>query len=74
MALAAVGVEGEGACACVDGAVRAVENEIGPQVGFDEQREIRPPMVEEPGHEARRIERNELVHDTERQALSGERG
>ena len=54
-------------------ALGARQDEIGPQIGFDEQRQVGPPMVEEAPHEARRVERNELVQGAVRQPLLGER-
>ncbi len=46
----------------------AGQDQVGPQVGFDEQRETRLPVIEEARDIARRIERNELVDDVGRKA------
>ncbi len=56
-----------------DFALGAGQDEIGPQIRLDEQRQVGPPMVEEPGDEGRRVERDELVDHPLRQALLGER-
>ena len=48
-------------------------DQVGPQIGFDEQRQIGLPMIEEPLDEARRIERHELVDRTRGQPLLGQR-
>ena len=55
-------------------APRAGHDQVGPEIGFDEQREIGPPMIEEAPDEARRVERHELVDHARRQALLGEIG
>ena len=55
-----------------DVALRAHQDQVRPQVGFGEQREIGLPMVEEARHEARRIERHVLVDHRWRQPLQGE--
>ena len=49
------------------------QDEIGPQIGFDEQREVGPPMIEEAADKSRRIQRNELMHGAGGQTLFGER-
>ena len=54
-------------------ALRRAHDHVGPQVGFDEQGEIGPPVVEELGHEGGAVERHELVDRAGRQALLGER-
>ena len=43
-------------------AAGAGHNEIGPQVGFDKQRQIGLPVIEKAADKSRRVERNELVH------------
>ena len=45
------------------------EDHVRPDLGFGDQREIRPPMGEEAAHESRRVERRELVQRAGRQAL-----
>ena len=55
-------------------ALRAGHDQVRPQIGFDEQREIGPPMIEEAFDEARRVERHELVDHARRQTLLGEIG
>ena len=52
----------------------AGHDQVRPQIGFDEQREIGPPVIEEARDEARRVERHELVDDARRQPLLGEFG
>ena len=54
-------------------AIRAGQDEIGPQIGFDEQREIGTPVIEESTDELWCVERNELMHGAGGQALFGER-
>ena len=44
------------------------EDEIGPEIGFHEQREARLPVIEEARHEARRVVGDELVNDVGRKA------
>ena len=50
-------------------AARRLHHQVRPQVGFHEQREIGPPMVEEAPHVARHVDRHELVDDAARQPL-----
>ena len=52
----------------------AGHDQVGPEIGLDEEREIGPPMIEEAPHETRRVERHELVDHALRQALLGEIG
>ena len=54
------------------GARRGLDDHVGPQVLFHEQREVRLPMVEEAAHEARHVERHELMDDAARQPLLGQ--
>ena len=56
-----------------DAAVRTGQDQIGPQVGFNEERQIRLPVIEKSADKSRRVERNELMHRARRQALLGER-
>ena len=53
-------------------ALRAHHDQVRPQIGFGEQREVGLPMIEEARDEPRRIERHELVDDARRQPLLGE--
>src|SRR5262249_60991674 len=55
-------------------ALGARHDQIGPQIRFDEEREIGPPMVDEALDEAWRVENYELVDHALRQALFGEIG
>ncbi len=55
-------------------ALGAGHDQVRPQIGLDEQREIGPPMVEEALDEARRVENHELVDHALGQALLGEIG
>src|SRR5579871_5432440 len=48
---------------------RALQDQVRPQIGFGEQREIWLPVVEEAAHEARRVEWYELVDHAFRQSL-----
>jgi len=50
------------------------EDEVGPEIGFDEQREARLPVIEEARHEARRVVGDELVNDIGRKAFRNDRG
>ena len=45
------------------------EDHVRPDLGFGDQRQIRPPMGEEAPHEPRRVERRELMQRARRQAL-----
>ena len=56
-----------------DFAAPGFHDQIGPQIGFDEQRQIGPPMIEEAADIARRVERDELVQHARRQAMLGQR-
>jgi hypothetical protein len=56
-----------------DAASRAAHDGVRPQIGFDQQCETRPPMVEEFRHEGGRVERHELMDDVGRKPLFGER-
>ena len=53
-------------------ALGGFDHQIRPQIGFHEQRQIRPPMVEKTAHVARHIERHELMDDAARQPVLGE--
>ena len=46
---------------------------LGHRSGFNEQREVGPPVIEEAADKSRRIQRNELMHGTRRQTLFGKR-
>ena len=50
----------------------ARHDQVRPQVGFGEQREVRLPVLDEARRIARRVERDELVDHVGRQALVGE--
>ena len=52
---------------------RARKNEIRPQVGFDEQRQARPPVIEKTRDIARRIVRDVLMNDVRRKTLGDDR-
>jgi hypothetical protein len=52
-------------------ALRCLDHHVRPQIGFHEQREVRVPMIEEAAHEARHVERHELMNDAARQPLLG---
>ena len=51
-----------------------LEDGVRPDLGFGDEREVRPPVVEEAAHVARRVERHELVHGAGRQAAGDELG
>ena len=53
-------------------APRRLDHHVRPQIGFHEQREIGLPMIEEAAHEARHVERHELMDDAVRQPLLGQ--
>ena len=55
-----------------DAALGARHDQVRPQIGFDEQREVGLPVVEEARDEARRVERHELMDHAGRQPLRGE--
>src|SRR5262245_59707503 len=57
-----------------DAALGALHDQIGPEVGLDEEREVGLPVVEEALDEARRIENYELMDHALRQPLLGEIG
>ena len=48
----------------------ARSDQVGPQVGFDEQRELRLPVTEKPRNEIGRVERDELMDDASREPLA----
>ena len=52
---------------------RARQDQIGPQIGLDEQRKTRPPVIEEARDIARRIERHILMDDVGRKAIGDDR-
>ena len=52
---------------------RARQDEIGPQIGFDEQRETRPPMIEKARHITRGIVRHILMNDVGGKPLGDDR-
>jgi hypothetical protein len=54
--------------------IGAVQYQVGPQIGFDEQSEIGLPMFQEASHKSRSVDRNKLVDDAGRKALFGQRG
>ena len=56
-----------------DRAVAARQDQIGPQIGFDEQCKVGPPMIEEAADKSRRVERKKLMQCAGGQALLGER-
>ena len=51
--------------------LRAGEDQVRPQIGFREQREIGTPVLEEAGRIARRVERDELMDGAFRQSPVG---
>ena len=51
---------------------RALHDEIGPEVRFREERQVGPPVVEEAGDKARRVERHKLVDGAFGQSALGE--
>ena len=51
---------------------RRRHDQVRPQVGLRQEREVRPPMIEEAFREGRRVERHELMDRTRRQTLFGE--
>ena len=53
-------------------APRRLDHHVRPQIGFHEQRQIGLPVIEEAAHEARHIERHELMDDAARQPLLGQ--
>ncbi len=53
---------------------RARQDQVGPQIGFDEQRQRRPPVIEKARDIARRIVRHVLVDDIGGKALGDDRG
>ena len=53
-------------------ALGARHDQVRPQIGFDEQRQVGLPVVEEARDEARRVERHELMDDARRQPLLGQ--
>ena len=53
-------------------AIRGFDDHVRPEIGFHEQSEVGPPMIEEAADEARNVDRHELMHDAARQALLGE--
>ena len=57
-----------------DAALLGGDDQVGPQVGLDQQREVGLPIVEEALDEARRIERHELMDDGFRQPLLRDAG
>lgn len=48
---------------------RRRQDQIRPQIGFDEQRQARPPVIEKPSNEFRRVVRNVLMDDIGREPL-----
>ena len=56
-----------------DLATPGLHDQVGPQIGFDEQRQVRPPMIEKAADITRRVERDELVQHARRQAVLGQR-
>ena len=48
---------------------RVAEHQIGPQLGFDPDREIGTPMVEKPLHGVRQVDGHELMPDAVRQSF-----
>ena len=55
-----------------DVARRAFKNEVRPDLGLGEDRQIRPPVVEEAAHVLRGVERHILMHRARTQALGGQ--
>jgi hypothetical protein len=51
-----------------------LHDEVGPELGFGEEREARAPVIEEPAHVTRYVERHELVQGTGGQPLGDEVG
>ncbi len=49
-----------------DAAAGALDDQIRPKVGFGEQRQIGPPMLEEADDELRRVDGNKLMDDPRR--------
>ena len=53
-------------------ALRRLDHHVRPQIGFHEQRQIGPPVLEEAAHEVRHVDRHELMDDAARQPLLGQ--
>src|SRR5262245_56645525 len=54
-----------------DASLRGLYHHVGPEFGFDKQREIRLPMIEKTADEAGNIERDELVNHAAAEPLFG---